>query len=173
MQVLLFTIISFLFFNSSFSAEIIDNISKEEKKFGDWVVACEEDIMMEKVECRIYSLFYNDTSSIFIQPNNKVANQVVIMIPSVLESTNVKVKIDKNSLISSDTIDKKPEYGVIPFSPAKQKQMLNQIKLGQEMFIRFSVRDLKAPGGMKEITAKISLTEFSKLLVYYDLKMKN
>ena len=51
--------------------------------------------------------------------------------------------------------------------------MLNQLKNGQEMYIRFTVRDLKVAGGMKEITVKISLTEFSKMLVYYDLKLSN
>lgn len=168
---LFFTIIGLLFFNHLFAAEIIDNISKEDKKFGDWNVSCEEDVMIEKVDCKIFTNFYNESSSIYIQPNNKIANQVVIMIPSVLENTIVKVKIDKNNIIASDNIERRQDYGVIPFSPAKQKQMLTQIKGGQEMFIRFTVRDLKAAGGMKEITAKISLAEFSKLLVYYDIRM--
>ena len=173
MRLFFFFIFSCLLFTNSFSAEIIDNILKEEKKFGDWNVLCEEDVMMEKVDCQIFTTFYDDNSSVYIQPNNKIANQVVIMIPSVLENTNVKVKIDKNSLIVSDVVDKKPEYGVIPFSPAKQKLMLSQLKNGQDMFIRFTVRDLKVADGKKEITARISLAEFSKLLVYYDTKMEN
>ncbi len=173
MKVIFFVIFSCLLFTNSFSAEIIDNILREEKKFGDWTVLCEEDVMMENINCQVFTTFYNDSSSVYIQPNNKIANQVVIMIPSVLENTNVKVKIDKNNLIVSDIIDKRPEYGVIPFSPAKQKLMLSQLKDGQDMFIRFTVRDLKVAGGMKEITARISLTEFSKLLVYYDIKMGN
>lgn len=166
-------ILGCLLFNTSFAAEIIDNISKEEKKFGDWTVACEEDVMMQKVDCKIFAQFYDDNSSVYVQPNNKIANQVVVIIPSILENTNVKVKIDDNNLIISDTIDKVPEYGVIPFSPAKQKLMLSQLKTGQEMYIRFTVRDLKVAGGVKKMTAKISLAEFSKLLVYYDLRMKN
>lgn len=173
MKKIFFAIFTCLFFANSFAAEIIDNISKEEKKFGDWTVSCEEDVMMENIDCKIFSTFYNDTSSVYIQPNNKIANQVVVMIPSVLENTNVKIKIDKNKIITSDVVDKKSEYGVIPFSPAKQKLMLSQLKNGQDMFIRFTVRDLKVSGGMKEITARISLAEFSKLLVYYDLKMSS
>ena len=166
-------VFSFLLFNTSFGAEIIDNISKEEKKFGDWTVLCEEDIMMEKVDCRIFAQFYDNSSSVYIQPNNKVANQVVIIIPSVVENTNVKVRIDDNSLITSDNIEKVQEYGVIPFPPVKQKLMLSQLKAGQNMYIRFTVRDSKVADGTKKITAKISLAEFSKLLVYYDLRMKN
>lgn len=165
--------ILFCFISPSLYGEIIDNIVVEEKKFGDWTVLCEEDVMLENASCKIFTTFYNDTSSVYIQPNNKVANQVVIMIPSALETTNVKIKIDKNFLITSDIIEKRSEYGVIPFSPAKQKMMLMQLKNGQNMYIRFTVRDLKVVGGMKEITAKISLAEFSKLLVYYDLKMSD
>ena len=173
MRNIFFIILGCLFYSSSFATEIINNISREEKKFGDWTVSCEEDVMMEDIDCKIFSTFYNDTSSVYIQPNNKIANQVVIMIPSVLENTNVKIKIDKNNIITSDIIDKRSEYGVIPFSPAKQKLMLAELKDGQDMFIRFTVRDLKVAGGMKEITARISLNEFSKLLVYYDIKMNN
>ena len=40
---------------NSFSAEIIENISKQEDKFGDWIVACEEDEMMDKTNCKIFS----------------------------------------------------------------------------------------------------------------------
>lgn len=173
MKIFFYVIFCFFLCTNSFSAEIIDNILREEKKFGDWTVLCEEDVMMENIDCQVFTTFYNDSSSVYIQPNNKIANQVVIMIPSVLENTNVKVKVDKNNLITSDTVDKRPEYGVIPFSPSKQKLMLSQLRDGQEMFIRFTVRDLKVAGGMKEITARISLTEFSKLLVYYDIKMGN
>lgn len=173
MKAIFFFIFNCFLFTNAFSAEIIDNIHREEKKFGDWTVLCEEDVMMENINCQVFTTFYNDSSSVYIQPNNKIANQVVIMIPSVLENTNVKVKIDKNNLIVSDIIDKRPEYGVIPFSPAKQKLMLSQLKNGQDMFIRFTVRDLKVAGGMKEITARISLAEFSKLLVYYDIKIGN
>lgn len=170
---ILFLLVLLFVPNISSSAEIIENISTEEKKFGDWTIVCEEDVMMEKIDCKIFSNFYNNTSSIYIQPNNKIANQVVIMIPSVMEGSNVKIKIDKNKIITSDFIEKVAEYGVIPFSPAKQKLMLNQLKSGQDLFIRFTVRDLKVASGVKEITAKISLAEFSKLLVYYDVKTNN
>ena len=157
----------------SVHAEIIDNIIVDEKKFGDWTILCEEDVMLENSSCKVFTTFYSDTSSVYIQPNNRVANQVVIMIPSALETTNVKVRIDKNPLIISDIIEKRADYGVIPFSPTEQKMMLNQLKNGQNMYIRFTVRDLKVASGIKEITAKISLAEFSKLLVYYDSKMSD
>lgn len=171
MKKLFFITFLFLFFSNSFASEIIDNISKEEKKFGDWTVLCEEDVMMSDIDCKIFATFYDNLSSVYIQPNNKIANQVVIIIPSAVENTTVNVKIDNNQIINSDLIDKVQEYGVIPFSPAKQKLMLNQIKTGQDMYIRFTVRDVKIASGTKKITAKISLAEFSKLLVYYDLRM--
>lgn len=167
----IFIFIFCLFSFASFGAEILDNIARESKKFGDWTISCEEDVMIDKVDCKIFSNFYDNTCSIYIQPNNKIANQVVIIIPSVLEKTNVKFKVDRNSLINSDTIYRLPDYGVIPFAPNRQKQMLSQLKSGDNLYIRFTVRDVKAANGTKEITAKISLAEFSKLLVYYDMKM--
>ncbi len=166
-------ILYFVFSSNLFAAELIDNISKDEKKFGDWTISCEEDEMMEKIDCKIFSTFFNENSSIYIQPNNKVANQVVIIIPSAKEGSTLKFKIDKNELISSDTIVKNDEYGIIPFSPSKQKMMLNQIKNGQIIYIRFTVNDPQAVNREKEITAKISLAEFPKLLIYYDTKVGN
>ena len=104
---------------NSFSAEIIENISKQEDKFGDWIVACEEDEMMDKTNCKIFSEFY-ENSFIYVQPNNKVANQVVIMIPTAKNGTTLKFKVDKNALIVSDNITKNDAYGIIPFSPVNQ-----------------------------------------------------
>ena len=149
---------------NSFSAEIIENISKQEDKFGDWVVACEEDEMMDKTNCKIFSEFY-ENSFIYVQPNNKVANQVVIIIPTAKNDTTLKFKVDKNALIDA--------YGIIPFSPVNQKTMLNQIKSGENLYLRFTINDPKGLNGEKEMTAKISLAEFSKLLAHYNIKMGN
>lgn len=157
---------------NSFSAEIIENISSQEDKFGDWVVACEEDEMMDKINCKIFSQFY-ENSFIYVQPNNKVANQVVIMIPSAKNNTTLKFKVDKDALIVSDNILKSDVYGIIPFPPTKQKMMLNQIKNGENLYLRFTINDPKSVNGEKEMTAKISLAEFSKLLTHYNVKMGN
>lgn len=161
----------FLFSNNLLAATLIDNISKDEKKFGDWTVSCEEDEMMEKVNCKVFATFFNENSSIYIQPNNKVANQVVIIIPTAKEGSILKFRVDQNDLISSDNIVKNDEYGIIPFSPSKQKAMLNQIKVGQSLYIRFTVSDPQAANGEKEITTKISLVEFPELLTYYETKV--
>ncbi|HSQ97402.1 MAG TPA: hypothetical protein VLL98_01645 [Rickettsiales bacterium] len=163
----------FLFSGNLFASSLIDNVSKEEKKFSDWTVSCEEDEMMEKVNCKIFALFFNENSSIYIQPNNKVANQVVIIIPTAKEGSNIKFKVDQNALISSDIIVKNDEYGIAPFSPSKQKTMLNQIKVGQSLYIRFTVSDPQSANGEKEITAKISLAELPELLTYYDTRTGN
>ena len=157
---------------NSFSTEIIENISKQEDKFGDWVVVCEEDEMMDKTNCKIFSEFY-ENSFIYVQPNNKVANQFVIMVPTAKNGTTLKFKVDKNALIVSDNIAKNDAYGIIPFSPVNQKTMLNQIKSGENLYLRFTVNDPKGLNGEKEMTAKISLAEFSKLLTHYNIKMGN
>ena len=30
------------------------------QKFGDWTALCEEDVMMEKINCQIFTTFYDD-----------------------------------------------------------------------------------------------------------------
>ena len=165
----------FLFFviliNNSFSSEIIDNIKEEKKEFKDWNVSCQEDIMLNKIKCRLYSNFYKNTSSIYIQPNNIIANQAVILIPNALLNSTVSIKIDKNNIIESDIIDNSSQYGIIPFSPKIQKKIFNQIQNGDILYIRFFIKDLKSKNGKKEITNKISLMEFQKALLYYETQM--
>ena len=166
--------ILFIFFISQsylFSAEVIDNVRNEKRKFIDWVVECNQDMMSDIVNCKAYASFYDNNSFFFIQPNNKIANQVVIIIPSVLENTIVQVKVDKNSVIHSDFTDKSSLYGVIPFSPQKQKMIFDQLKFGKNVYIRFSVKDSKSPKGQKDITAKISLKDFQQILLYYNSKI--
>jgi hypothetical protein len=163
----------FCVFVSIINAEVIDNIVRDEKKFGEWMLICEEDVMFDNISCKISTTFYQNSSMIFIQPNNKIANQVVIMIPSVAENTMIKVKVDKNQVVTSDIIDKKMEYGVIPFSPQKQRLLYSQMIDGEFLLIRFTVRDLREIGGMKDITAKISLIDFGKMITYYNSKINN
>ncbi|MDR3289805.1 MAG: hypothetical protein LBT02_00790 [Rickettsiales bacterium] len=167
-KIFLFIVIVFV---CNANASIVDNVVKDEQKFGEWTVSCEEDVMYSDIQCKVYTRFYKDEASIFIQPNNKNINQVVIMLPDAMENSVVMIKIDKNSIINSDPVDKKNRYGVIPFSPKKQKSMLLQMKEGDNMLVRFNVRDSKVPGGVREITAKISLAEFGKMLIFYDSKI--
>ena len=64
MKKLNFAIFLYYLFTSFLYAEVIDNITKEEKKFGDWTVLCEKDVMMEDANCKIFTTFYNNTSSV-------------------------------------------------------------------------------------------------------------
>lgn len=174
MKKILFLAIYLLFsVGQAFSAQVIENIQKEDRVFGDWTVSCEEDIMMEKVSCKIFTTFLNGSSSIYVQPQNKVANQVVVMIPSIAEKTSVKIRIDKNPLIVSNTIEKRAEYGVIPFYPADQQKLLNEMKPGKDLYIRFAISDPKSQSGAREITVKISLMDFIKMLDYYETRVNN
>jgi len=165
-------IIFFLFFlpYNSF-AEIIENKTTEERNFGDWKVLCKEDVMMDETNCKAFSKFYNNLGTIYIQPHNKIANQVVMMIPPAVLNTEVKVRIDKHEVISSRALSQ-DSYGVVPFSSKDQKTMLQQMKAGKGFFVRFFVED-KGSNKNKEITIKISLAEFTKMLMFYDQKISN
>jgi len=166
----LFTLILFLLNLNFASAEIINNTLKTTKTFDVWNVICEEDVMMDKVECKIAAKFYEKNATIYVQPYNKIANQVVTIIPIVLEGSFVKIRIDKNAIIWSDNISKK-DFGVIPFSSERQKMLLEQMKQAKNMFIRFTIYDKDLVNKNKELTEKISLSQFNKMLSYYDFKM--
>jgi len=161
-----------LFSSALFAAEIVDNVQKDRKDFGDWTVVCEEDVMMDKVSCEMFSTFYDGLASIYVQPNNKTANQVVIIIPNAVTSKGVKFRIGKNPTIAAKPIPKPLPYYVIPFSPPQQKLMLEQMKNGSDIFVRFAVADTKNAKNTKDITVKISLAEFQKALSYYNDKTR-
>ncbi|GMO59504.1 MAG: hypothetical protein Ta2D_05220 [Rickettsiales bacterium] len=158
-----------LFFIFSISnASVIDNVVKEEQKFGEWTINCTEDVMFGNKHCKIWTDFYDTTSKIFVQPNNKNANQVVFILPKAIENGVVMVRVDKNAIINSDPVDKKNKYGIVPFSPKKQKTLLQQMKAGNEMLIRFNINNSREIGGIQEITTKISLLDFNKMIIYYN-----
>jgi len=165
-------IITFIFLLFTFSnsfAEVIENKVQDERNFGPWQVLCREDVMMANTTCKAFSKFYNNLATVYIQPHNKVANQVVIIIPPVLENTEVKVRIDKNEIIKSRNLSK-DNYGVVPFSSRDQKIMLQQIKNGKEFFIRFTIKGNESDKS-EEVTVKISLAEFNNMLTFYDQKI--
>lgn len=165
-----FIILIFLLLTPNFTfAEIIENEIKEEQNFGPWKVICTEDIMMGKTSCKAFTKFYENLATIYIQPHNKIANQVVVIIPPALENTETKVRIDKNEVIKSKNI-LKDNYGVIPFSSRDQKNMLLQMKNGDVFFVRFTIRDKKT-NESTEKTAKISLKDFNNMLMFYDHKI--
>jgi hypothetical protein len=151
-------------------AEIIENQLKEEREFGPWKVLCTEDVMMDRTSCKAFAKFYNGLGTVHIQPHNKIANQVVIIIPPAKLNTETKVRIDKNNLIKSRNLTAN-NYGVIPFSNREQKMMLDQMKNGKEFFIRFTTKNSESDKN-NEVTIKISLEEFKKMLTFYDQKVK-
>ncbi len=145
-------------------AEIID-IQNEEKIFGDWKVFCESDVMMDISHCKLASKFYENTAVITIEPNAKSLTQLFIVIPQVEIGSFVKIRIDKNDLILSKTINSK-DFGLIPLNEEQKNTLYRQIKSGDFLFFRFSVR-----GSEKEITTKINLKDFRNALSYYNSKI--
>ncbi len=143
------------------SAEIID-IQKEEKNFGDWKTFCEIDVMMDAAHCKIASKFYDNTSVITIEPTAKFSNQLLIVIPQVRLGSFVKIRIDRNNLILSNNVSNR-DFGLISLSEEQKNTIFSQMKNGDFLFLRFSIRDSD-----KEITAKISLKDFRSALNYYN-----
>ncbi len=141
-------------------AEII-NVQNEEKNFGEWKVFCEIDVMMDLAHCKIASKFYENTAVISIEPTIKFLNQLFIAIPQIRVGTFVKIRVDQNDLILSRNVSTK-DFGLILLDDVQKNSLYNQMKSGDFLFFRFSVRDSE-----KEITAKINLKDFRNALTYF------
>jgi hypothetical protein len=140
-------------------AEIID-LRNEEKQFGDWKVFCETDEMMGISHCKIAAKFYDKASAITIQPLAKTTTQLFVIIPQVRIGSFVKTRVDQNDLILSANIGDR-DFGMIPLNDEQKNSLYAQMKSGEFLFLRFSVRDSE-----KELTAKLSLRDFRSALSY-------
>ena len=147
-------------------AEIID-LRNEEKKFGDWKVFCETDEMMSISHCKIAAKFYDNASAITIQPLTKSTTQVFVIVPQIQIGSFVKMRVDQNDLILSSNIGDR-DFGMIPFSDEQKNSVYLQMKSGDFLFLRFSVRNSE-----KEITVKLSLRDFRSALSYLNNRNKN
>ncbi len=145
-------------------SEIID-IQNEEKTFGDWKVFCEIDAMMGIAHCKVASKFYDNSSVITIEPTIKFLNQLFVIIPQAQVGSFVKLRVDRNDLILSRNLGIK-DFGLIPLDDEQKNSLYRQMKNGDFLFLRFSVR-----GSDKEITAKINLKDFRDALSYYNSRV--
>lgn len=162
---LLTTIFELTIFNQA-NAEIID-IQNEEKTFGDWKVFCEIDAMMDIAHCKVASKFYDNTSVITIEPTIKFVSQFFMVIPQIKIGSFVKIRVDRNDLILSKNLSQK-DFGLIPLSEEQKNMLYSQMKTGDFLYLRFSVRDSN-----KEITAKISLKDFRSALSYHSSRVSH
>lgn len=151
--------------NSNFAAAEIIDIHNEEKTFGEWKVFCEIDDMMNVAHCKIASKFYDNTSVVTIQPTIKFANQFFIIIPQIEVGSFVKIRVDQNDLILSGTAGGK-DFGLIPLDDQKKNILFSEMKNGDFLFLRFSVRDSD-----KELTARLNLKDFRSALSYYNSRI--
>jgi hypothetical protein len=141
-------------------SEIVE-VQKDEKHFGSWVVLCENDVMVDATYCKIASKFYENRAVISLEPSLKLSNQLILVIPNAKVGQSVKIKIDKNDIIFSDSVKTK-DFGLIPLSSVQKSIMLNQMKKGDFLFLQFNISDIK-----KEVTVKINLKDFHKASSYY------
>lgn len=145
-------------------AEIID-IQTEEKNFGEWKVFCEVDSMMNIAHCKIASKFYENSAAISVEPTAKFFSQFFIIVPQIKLGSFVKIRVDQNDLILSRNIDVK-DFGLIPLDEAQKQSLYQQMKAGDFLYLRFSVRSSE-----KEVTVKINLKDFRNALTYHSSRI--
>ena len=159
-------LIFYLLFARPLKADIVE-VQKEQKQFGDWLVLCETDLMMNMSNCKIAAKFYNQTSVITIEPSTMINSHIILIIPQVKNGSMVKIKVDKNDLIFSNQA-KPSGFGFISLDQKQKSLLLQQMEKGDFLFIRFNSRDSE-----QEITARLNLKDFRKSVSYYNNKINN
>lgn len=146
-------------FNSAFGETL--NLQKDVKKFGDWKVFCETDIMMDNSHCKIAAKFFDNSSVITIEPSAKSFNQFLILIPQAKNGSFVKIRVDKNDLILSDNI-RMEDFGLIILDNFRKNNLFSQMNSGDFLFLRFNINNSE-----QEVTVKINLQDFRNAVSYY------
>lgn len=156
----------FIVFNINYTkAEIIENKKIINKSFDIWHVSCEDDEMLNSIRCRLFVEITAGTV-LFINPYSN-ENPILLVSEDAYYDRKIFVKIDNNKIITSQpALNNK--YSMIVFSQNDLKTIYNQIRTGKIFYIRFTIKDTTSPNGFKEITAKFSLAEFQKALVYHN-----
>lgn len=140
-------------------------VENEEKSFGDWKVFCETDVMMEVSNCKVAAKFYEKTAVISVEPGVKFANKLFIVIPQIRPESVVKIRVNKNDLIFSNSVQAK-DFGLIALDDEKKSALYSQMRNGEWLFLRFNVRDSE-----KEVTVRLSLKDFRSAIAYYNSKI--
>lgn len=160
-----YTVLFLTLWCTSINAEIIENREIINKKFDIWTVSCEDDEMLNYIRCRLF-VEITDGTTLFVNPQS-TQNPILLVSNDAYFDRRFFIKIDNNKLITSnDFINNK--YGIASFNSADLKTIYNQINTGNFIYIRFTIRDNSSVNGFKEITAKISLAEFQKALIYFN-----
>lgn len=152
------------------TAEIIDNQKVTNKEFGSWIVSCKEDVMLGENSCKLFTNIL-DGSILFVTPNN-TENKIVIISKEILNGDKIIFRVDKNNLIESELATDN-RYNIVEMSVENKGQLLEQMKTGDNLYARLNIRDDSGKNGMKQITARFNLADFSKALIYYNSMAKS
>lgn len=156
-----------LFTINSAKSEIIENKKISNQKFGVWTVSCEEDIMFDKVECKLFANVLEETS-LLVNPANK-NNTIVIISKDIIPNSTMLIKVDKNDVIETNQFMNN-QFNLVDMSIENKKTLFEELQKGNNLFFRFTTKDLAKNGGVKEVTVKLNLTEFKKALLYFESK---
>lgn len=155
-------------FFSSFAqysqAEVID-IKNEEKIFGDWKVFCETDVMMDISNCKVAAKFYENLAVINVEPGPKFINKLFIVIPQLVPGSVVKLRVTGYDIIVSNPVQAN-DFGLIVLTNQQKADLYRQMRKGKDLFLRFTTYNSD-----KEITVRLSLTEFRNAMSYYNSKV--
>lgn len=149
----------------SANAEIIENRRVIGKEFDVWNVSCEDDEMLNYIRCRLF-VEITEGTTLFVNPQSET-NPILLVSNDGFFDRRFFVKIDSNKLVTSSTFTNN-KYGIVDFNIADLKNIYNKIQTGNFIYVRFTIKDNSSVNGFKEITAKISLTEFQRALVYFN-----
>ena len=163
-KILILFFVCFLCFSYKVKAEIIANENIITKKFDIWTVSCKDDEMFSSINCRMF-VQVTDGTTIFVNPNSNY-NRLLIVSNDAFPNTKAYIKVDNSQLVSSESFIQS-KYNFVKFTVKQLDFIYNKMRLGKNLYIRFTVKDKLSANGYKEITAKVSLAEFQKAFVFF------
>jgi hypothetical protein len=102
---------------------------------------------------------------LFVNPNS-TNNKVMFISSDAFYDTKAYVRVDNGKIHESDIIVQN-KYNFIKFQFSAIKEIYDSMRIGEQFFIRFTIKDKMSATGFREITSKISLGDFQKAFTFF------
>jgi hypothetical protein len=152
---------------SSIKGEVIANRKIDNHIFGLWKVSCEDDEMLEQIRC---VLFCRPTIETLLVINPYHHKPLLLLSGDSYIPGDFFLRVDNQDLVVSKGL-RDERYKIINFAEKDIITLLQQLQHGNNLYLRFRLKDMALAEGFREVTSKLPLKEFQKALLYYQQQL--